>query len=1421
MAAPTLFGRPQPQKHREEQVNEILSIRIGLASPEKIRSWSNGEVKKPETINYRTFKPERDGLFCARIFGPVNDFECLCGKYRKMKYKGVICEKCGVEVTEKRVRRERMGHIELAAPVAHIWMVRNIPSRMGLLLDYTTRDLERLVYYESYVVLDGGNSEFEKGHLLTQEEYREVRQKTSMKFRVGMGAEAIRELLQGLDLNTLALQLRDEMKTANSRQRRIKAAKRLRIVEAFIQSNQRPEWMILDTIPVLPPELRPLVPLEGGRFATSDLNDLYRRVINRNNRLKKLIELKAPEVIIRNEKRMLQESVDALFDNGRRSRAMRGAQRRPLKSLSDNLKGKHGRFRQNLLGKRVDFSGRAVIVVGPELKLHQCGLPKRMALELFRPFVYQQLEEMGVSDLVKQSKELVQRESPAVWDALEEVVRYHPVMLNRAPTLHRLSVQSFLPTLIDASAIRLHPLVCAAFNADFDGDQMAVHVPVSSEAQIEALTLMLASNNILSPANGRPLAVPSQDMILGIYYLTTRKPSQQDGLQTDFSNKEDALKYASSKFRHFSTHEEVITAHAQGLLSTHTPILFRYSGLLIDTEKKGDTQDIIYAPSRDVKNEWVLTTVGRVIFHSHLPSGLPFINGTLKKKGVASLVHFVYLRYGIEKTVELLDQLKEVGFKYATMGGVSLGVFDDLLVPTSKSEFVEQAREEIRKVERQYLRGRMNYREKYNHIVAIWSQVTEQISREMIRQMQEQLAHRPELNSVYIMVDSGARGSNDQVRQLAAMRGLMAKPSGEIIETPITSNFREGLTVLEYFISTHGARKGLADTALKTADAGYLTRRLVDVAQDVYITEQDCGSMEGIYVEPIIEGGEIIEPLRERIVGRISHESIRDPITGDELIAANEMIDEEKALLIEEAGIERVKIRSVLTCQSRRGVCSMCFGRDLANGKLVQIGTAIGIIAAESIGEPGTQLTMRTFHIGGTASRVGEVSQQVARNAGIVQFRGLETIVNSEGQRIAMNRHGQLVIIDIDGRERERYSIVYGAQLMVEDGQVVEPGTVLVQWDPYSLVILSEYEGNIQYSDIRLGETVQEEIDEVTKNRDLVVVDFAVGKTIPKPAIDILDKKGEVIASYLLPTGAHLVVREGEKVHIGSILAKIPRETAKTKDITGGLPKVEALFEARRPAEPAVIAEIDGIVRFQGIDEKGRRVIQIEGEGGLEKDYVLPRGAHVIVRDRDRVKAGEPLMEGAINPVDILRVLGERELEKYLLNEIQQVYRSQGVSINDKYIEIIIRQMTRWVRVEDVGDSDFLYRGVVDKFRFQDKNAEIVQRGGKPATAFPILLGITRAALSTDSWISAASFQETTRVLTEAAIRGSVDYLFGLKENVIVGRLVPTGTGNPYYRAVRLEPDRTAEEVILPGRFEEPSELTGSGVELFQIPEDE
>jgi DNA-directed RNA polymerase subunit beta' len=1138
--------------------------------------------------------------------------------------------------------------------------------------------------------------------------------------------------------------------------------------------------MILDVIPVIPPELRPLVPLDGGRFATSDLNDLYRRVINRNNRLKKLIELKAPDVIIRNEKRMLQEAVDALFDNGRRGRVLRGANNRPLKSLSDTLKGKQGRFRQNLLGKRVDYSGRSVIVVGPELRLHQCGLPKKMALELFKPFIYNKLEERQLVSTIKQAKEMVEQQRSEVWDILEEVIREHPVLLNRAPTLHRLGIQAFEPVLVEGKAIRIHPLVCTAFNADFDGDQMAVHIPLSPEAQIEASVLMMSSNNIMSPASGAPIAVPSQDIVLGCYYLTKAKPG------------------AKGEGRVFGNTEDVLLALEAGEVETLTPIRMRWSGELMDLTVSRDDQGVQYAEVQNVERRIINTTVGRVIFNDSLPKGMPYINGLLKKKGLQQLVQYGYLRYGLEKTVEMLDSLKNLGFTYATRSGLSIGV-DDLIIPQEKPKLVEDARNEVIKVEGQYLEGAITNGERRNKVIAIWSDVTERIAEEMFSEMQELDRSGKSFNPVYIMADSGARGSKQQIRQLAGMRGLMAKPSGEIIETPITSNFREGLTVLHYFISTHGARKGLADTALKTADSGYLTRRLVDVAQDVIIQEIDCGTMDGIESRAIIESGEIIEPLRDRIIGRVTLERITDPFTGDVIVEANEEMNEEVATDVQEAGIEKVKIRSVLTCASRRGVCAKCYGRDLATGRLVELGLAAGVIAAQSIGEPGTQLTMRTFHIGGAASRVSEQSTLEAKHAGTVRFQNLQVVEGKHtasgaiapaglGELIVMNRTGSLVIVDQKGRDRERYPVVYGARLKVKDGQAVEPGQVIVEWDPYTFSILTEGAGTVHFKDIIEGLTVHEELDEVTGLSRLIIVDSPDEKK--QPTIEIRDKGGKVANKYHMPSHAHLMVQNGEQVFAGDVLAKIPRETTKTKDITGGLPRVVELFEARKPRETAVISEIDGIVKHGGIVKGQRKIIIVPEEPGAEpREYSLPRGVHVNVQEGDRVRAGEPLMDGPSNPHDILAVLGEKALQSYLVNEIQEVYRLQGVNINDKHIEVIVRQMMRWVKVEDVGDTEFLVDEQVDRFRFLEENERVLQAGGRPATGRPLLLGITKASLSTDSFISAASFQETTRVLTEASISGRVDHLRGLKENVTMGRLIPAGTGFEYYRQVRIPHD--------------------------------
>jgi DNA-directed RNA polymerase subunit beta' len=1362
--------RPSLHDSKTQLRTDFDAIRISLASPDKILSWSHGEVTKPETINYRTFKPERDGLFCAKIFGPITDWECLCGKYKRMKHRGVICDKCGVEVTQAKVRRERMGHIQLATPVSHVWFFKGLPSRIGHLLDISLRDLERILYFEAYVVIDPGQTELKQNSLLTEEQYRKAREDYGHKFKAQMGAEAIKELLKHVRIEELAEELRVKMRAETSAQKKLKYAKRLKVVDSFRKSSNQPAWMILDVIPVIPPELRPLVPLDGGRFATSDLNDLYRRVINRNNRLKKLIELKAPDVIIRNEKRMLQEAVDALFDNGRRGRVLRGANNRPLKSLSDTLKGKQGRFRQNLLGKRVDYSGRSVIVVGPELKLHQCGLPKKMALELFKPFIYNKLEERGLVATIKQAKEMVEQQKPEVWDILEEVIKEHPVLLNRAPTLHRLGIQAFEPTLVEGKAIRIHPLVCTAFNADFDGDQMAVHIPLSPEAQIEASVLMMASNNILSPANGAPIAVPSQDIVLGCYYLTKAKTG------------------ARGEGRAFATADDVLLALEAGEVETLTPIRLRFSGELLDLSSARDDQDVLRTDVQEVSGKIISTTVGRVIFNDSLPAGIPFVNGLLKKKGLQLLVQFCYLRHGLERTVEMLDGLKNLGFTYATRSGLSIGI-DDLIIPDEKKDLVARARDEVIRVESQYLEGAITNGERYNKVIAIWSETTENISDEMFDEMKSQ-DKAGRFNSVYIMADSGARGSKQQIRQLAGMRGLMAKPSGEIIETPITSNFREGLTVHQYFISTHGARKGLADTALKTADSGYLTRRLVDVAQDVIISELDCGALDGIEARAIVEGGEIIEPLRDRIIGRVTLERLVDPFDGKAIIEANQEVDEELAQRIEEAGFEKVRIRSVLTCASRRGVCTKCYGRDLATGRMVELGQAVGVIAAQSIGEPGTQLTMRTFHIGGTASRVSEQSGQEAKYDGTVKFEGIQYVEAGGGgqtELVVMNRSGKLIVQDDKGRDRERYDVIYGARLRVRDGQAVKAGEVLVEWDPYTFSILTEEAGSVRFKDILDGLTVHEEVDEVTGLSRRIIMDSPDEKK--QPMIEIRDAGGKVSRRYHMPSHAHLMVEDGDQVVPGAVLAKIPRGTTKTKDITGGLPRVVELFEARKPRETAVISEIDGVVKHGGIVKGMRKIHVVPDDGGEPREYSLPRGVHVNVQEGERVRAGEALMDGPSNPHDILNVLGEKALQSYLVNEVQAVYRLQGVNISDKHIETIVRQMLRWVKIEDVGDTEFLIDEQVDKFRFLEENERVIADGGRPATGRPLLLGITKASLSTESFISAASFQETTRVLTEASISGKVDHLRGLKENVTMGRLIPAGTGFEWYRNVRIPPD--------------------------------
>jgi DNA-directed RNA polymerase subunit beta' len=1358
------------QEQKTQLAPDFEAIRISLASPEKIRQWSHGEVTKPETINYRTFKPERDGLFCARIFGPVADWECLCGKYKRMKHRGVICDKCGVEVTQAKVRRERLGHIDLASPCSHVWFFKGLPSRIGHLLDIPLRELEKVLYFESYIVIDPGDAPVKERELLTDERYRELMRDYPGQFVAKMGAEAIKELLTVVNVEELSTDLRARMKEETSQQKKLKYSKRLKVATSFVKSGNRPEWMILDVIPVIPPELRPLVPLDGGRFATSDLNDLYRRVINRNNRLKKLMELRAPEVIVRNEKRMLQEAVDALFDNGRRGRVLRGVNNRPLKSLSGTLKGKQGRFRQNLLGKRVDYSGRSVIVVGPELKLHQCGLPKKMALELFKPFIYNQLEKQAHAATIKQAREMVERQEPVVWDILEEVIREHPVLLNRAPTLHRLGIQAFEPVLVEGKAIKIHPLVCTAFNADFDGDQMAVHIPLSPEAQIEAAVLMLSSNNILSPANGQPIAVPSQDIVLGCYYLTRERPGMK------------------GEGRLFGSTDEVLLALDAKEVTTQTQIKLRIEGDLIDLTQEHDTQDVMRATAQENVRRVINTTAGRVIFNDSIPPGLPFINGTMKKKGLQALVNYCHIRLGHEMTVKALDDLKQLGFLYATKAGISIGI-DDLVTPDAKKTLVEKAERDVIDVEQQYLDGVITNGERYNKVIAIWSEVTDRVAKEMFRAMDEREKNSGELNPILVMSDSGARGSAQQIRQLAGMRGLMAKPSGEIIETPIRANFREGLNVLQYFISTHGARKGLADTALKTADSGYLTRRLVDVAQDVIISEPDCGTLKGIWASAIVEGGEEIESLRDRIVGRTSLDDVIDPVEGNVIVEINAEIDEDLAQEIQRSGVQRVRIRSVLTCESRRGVCIKCYGRNLATGRPVDIGEAVGVIAAQSIGEPGTQLTMRTFHIGGTA-RLEESSKHEARMDGTIKYIELQTVKNRRGEIIAMNRNGALTIIDERGREVARYQMVYGAHILVEDGARVMEDQLLATWDPFTFAILTEVAGTVKYQDLKEGLTVDEEVDEVTGQSRLVVKDSPDEKKQPRLEIRSGTK---VLKTYQMPVRANLMVTDGDVVEPGDIIAKIPRETTKTKDITGGLPRVVELFEARKPAETAVMSEIDGTVKLGPIS-KGKRKLIITGADGEEREYDIPRGTHINVQDGDRVRAGEALMDGPLNPHDILRVLGMSRLQEYIVNEIQEVYRLQGVNINDKHIEVIVRQMLRWVKIREVGDTEFLLDEQVDRFRFQDENARVIAEDGEPSQADPLLLGITKASLSTDSFISAASFQETTRVLTEAAISGRIDYLRGLKENVIMGRLIPAGTGMEYYRNVKLERDETAGE---------------------------
>ncbi|MBY0336126.1 MAG: DNA-directed RNA polymerase subunit beta' [Acetobacteraceae bacterium] len=1340
-------------------------IKITIASPEQIRSWSYGEIKKPETINYRTFKPERDGLFCARIFGPIKDYECLCGKYKRMKFRGIICEKCGVEVTLAKVRRERMGHIELAAPVAHIWFLKSLPSRVGLMVDMSLKELEKVLYFESYVVLEPGLTDLKLHQLLNEDQFVQKQDEFGEDaFQVGIGAEAVKQILQGLDLTKEGTRLRAELKETTSEAKRKKLVKRLKLIEAFGESGAKPDWMILDVVPVIPPELRPLVPLDGGRFATSDLNDLYRRVINRNNRLKRLIELRAPDIIVRNEKRMLQEAVDALFDNGRRGRAIAGANKRPLKSLSDMLKGKQGRFRQNLLGKRVDYSGRSVIVVGPELKLHQCGLPKKMALELFKPFIYSKLEKYGHASTIKQAKRMVEKERPEVWDILEEVIREHPVLLNRAPTLHRLGIQAFEPILVEGKAIQLHPLVCTAFNADFDGDQMAVHVPLSLEAQLEARVLMMSTNNILSPANGKPIIVPSQDIVLGIYYLSLETPEFRD------TPDEKAKLVASTG--------ELEMGLATGALKLHDKIVARRPTVDADGNKV---------------MERVVTTPGRMLMGALLPKhpSLPYslLNRLLTKKNISDVIDAVYRHCGQKESVIFADRLMGLGFRHAAKAGISFGK-NDMVIPDSKAELIAKTKAEVKEFEQQYLDGLITSGERYNKVVDAWSRCTDEVAKAMMAEISKQEAGTP-TNSVWMMSHSGARGSPAQMRQLAGMRGLMAKPSGEIIEQPIISNFKEGLTVLEYFNSTHGARKGLADTALKTANSGYLTRRLVDVAQDCIITEVDCGTERGLTVRAVMDGGDVVSSLSERILGRTALEDVTDPATGEVLVSKDSLVEEADAERIEKAGVESMRIRSVLTCDSTAGVCGLCYGRDLARGTPVNIGEAVGVIAAQSIGEPGTQLTMRTFHIGGAAQRGAEQSAVEATTDATVKLHNLSLITNSTGAPIVMSRNCEATLVDANGRERARFRIPYGAKLLVEDGVAVTRAQKLAEWDPFTLPILTEKAGIVEYADLIDGVTLVERQDDVTGLSSKVVVDYkASSKSADlRPRLVLKDERGEALklangasAIYNLTPDTVLSVENGARIAAGDVLARLPRESSKTRDITGGLPRVAELFEARRPKDAAIISDIDGRVEF-GKDYKAKRRIIVKAdpigdEPPLEREYLVPKGKHVSVQEGDYVRAGDPLVDGPRVPHDILRVLGVEALANYLVNEIQEVYRLQGVKINDKHIEVIVRQMLQKVEILEPGDTTFLIGEQVDRFEFEAENSKREKLGERPARAEPVLQGITKASLQTQSFISAASFQETTRVLTEAATAGKVDSLGGLKENVIVGRLIPAGTGS-------------------------------------------
>ncbi|NYZ17947.1 DNA-directed RNA polymerase subunit beta' [Azospirillum sp. RWY-5-1] len=1360
-------------------------IRIQIASPERIRSWSFGEIKKPETINYRTFKPERDGLFCARIFGPIKDYECLCGKYKRMKYRGIICEKCGVEVTLSKVRRERMGHIELASPVAHIWFLKSLPSRIGLLLDMTLKDLERILYFENYVVIEPGLTPLKLHQLLGEEEFMNAQDEYGEdSFTASIGAEALRIMLSALDMDEEKKRCREELRETASEAKRKKLVKRLKLIEAFMESQSRPEWMILEVIPVIPPELRPLVPLDGGRFATSDLNDLYRRVINRNNRLKRLIELKAPDIIVRNEKRMLQEAVDALFDNGRRGRVITGANKRPLKSLSDMLKGKQGRFRQNLLGKRVDYSGRSVIVVGPELKLHQCGLPKKMALELFKPFIYAKLELYGLASTIKAAKRMVEKERPEVWDILEEVIREHPVLLNRAPTLHRLGIQAFEPTLIEGKAIQLHPLVCTAFNADFDGDQMAVHVPLSLEAQLEARVLMMSTNNILSPANGKPIIVPSQDIVLGLYYITMERPGEKgEGMV-------------------FATVGEIEQALDAKVVTLHAKVKARYKTIT----ETGERKTII-----------VETTPGRMLLSEILPRNInvPFslINRLLTKKDVGNVIDAVYRHCGQKETVIFADRLMKLGFGHACRAGISFGK-DDMVIPVAKEKLVNESKERVKEFEQQYLDGLITQGEKYNKVVDVWSECTEKVATEMMKAISTTEPGKP-VNSVYMMAHSGARGSAAQIRQLAGMRGLMAKPSGEIIETPIISNFKEGLTVLEYFNSTHGARKGLADTALKTANSGYLTRRLVDVAQDAIIVETDCGTTRGITVKAVIDGGEVISPLSDRILGRTATVDVIDPLNGELIVPAAGLIDEAIVDRIERSGIDAVKIRSVLTCETKDGVCARCYGRDLARGTLVNTGEAVGVIAAQSIGEPGTQLTMRTFHIGGAAQRGAEQSQVEAVFDGTVRINNRNVVMNSANVPVVMGRNCEVVLLDEQGRERARHRVPYGTKLLADEGTKVSKGDKLAEWDPYTLPIITEREGIAHYLDLVEGVSMREVVDEATGISSKVVVDWRQqprGADL-KPRITLRDPAtGEIVklgndleARYFMSVDAILSVENGAHVRAGDVLARIPRESSKTRDITGGLPRVAELFEARRPKDFAIISESDGRVEFGKDYKTKRRILVRNEETGEDREYLIPKGKHISVQEGDFVQRGDLLMDGNPVPHDILSVLGVEALADYLINEIQEVYRLQGVKINDKHIEVIVRQMLQKVEIMDAGETTFLVGEQVDRQEFDEENDKTITEGLKPAVGKPVLQGITKASLQTRSFISAASFQETTRVLTEAAVSGKTDNLEGLKENVIVGRLIPAGTGSVVNRLKQIAAERDRAAALASSEADAPA----------------